>query len=487
MADRPRYLFVTGRLAEFALRRVLDRLTPEAGFDFEIAVLPITVAALMTTRWVTRHLQVPERIERVFLPGQCSGDLAPIRDKTGGIPVERGPIDLADLPRYFGKSGSPDPEYGTFQIEILAEINHAPRLTIEDLLAQARQFRAEGADVIDLGCDPDSRWDELRDAASALKEEGFRFSIDTFNPAEVADAVGAGAELVLSVDSSNRDRAAEWGVEVVVIPDRPGTLEGLDESIGFLERRGVRYRIDPIIEPIGFGFAASLGRYLSIRGRYPQAAMMMGVGNLTELTEVDSAGINMLLIGFCEELGIRSVLTTAVINWARSSVREIDLARRLAHHAVSRHTLPKHVEPRLVMLRDPVLAEFGTENIAELQRRIRDPNWRIFAESGTIHALNREHLLRDPDPFRLFEQMGVHDASHAFYLGYEMMKARTALTLSKTYRQDQSLDWGYLTVPEVSHRAGRRTGKSGGTGDVGETPERDIDRAPVVETGGDQA
>jgi len=53
----------------------------------------------------------------------------------------------------------------------------------------------------------------------------------------------------------------------------------------------------------------------------------------------------------------------------------------------------------------------------------------------------------------LFEQMGVADAAHAFYLGYEMMKAKTALTLSKTYRQDQAMEWGFLTEPEVSHLA----------------------------------
>ena len=93
-------------------------------------------------------------------------------------------------------------------------------------------------------------------------------------------------------------------------------------------------RIDPVLEPIGFGFAASLGRYLEVRRRYPDAEMMMGIGNLTELTDVDSAGVNVLLLGFCQELGIRSVLTTQVINWARTSVRECDLARRLMHHAV---------------------------------------------------------------------------------------------------------------------------------------------------------
>src|SRR5262249_25008100 len=291
-------------------------------------------------------------------------ELGPVLEKAAGVPVERGPVDLADLPRHFGHAHGPPGDYGAYQIEILSEINHVPTLSLEELIDQARSFGEQGADVIDLGCDPGSRWEGVKEAVSALRQEGFRVSIDSFDPSEVADAAGAGAELVLSVDSSNREPAAAWGVEVVAIPDRPGTLDGLDETVAFLERRGVPFRIDPIIEPIGFGFAASLGRYLEVRRRYPDAAIMMGVGNLTELTDVDSAGVNTLLVGFCEELKIRSVLTTAVINWARSSVREIDLARRLVHHAVSRRRLPKHVEPRLVALRDPEVAEFGAEDIA---------------------------------------------------------------------------------------------------------------------------
>ena len=119
-----------------------------------------------------------------------------------------------------------------------------------------------------------------------------------------------------------------------------------------LATAGVRLRIDPVLEPIGFGFAESLGRYLQVRERYPDAEMMMGIGNLTELTDADSAAINVVLLGFCEELAIRSVLTTQVINWARSSVRECDLARRLVHHSIANRVLPKHLEPRLVMLRD---------------------------------------------------------------------------------------------------------------------------------------
>ena len=44
------------------------------------------------------------------------------------------------------------------------------------------------------------------------------------------------------------------------------------------------------------------------------------------------------------------------------------------------------------------------------------------------------------------------DTSHAFYLGYELAKAMTALTLAKQYEQDEALTWGYLTVAEEHHR-----------------------------------
>ena len=451
-----RILFVTGRLAEFALRRVLDELAPRAGFSAEVAVLPITVAALMTPKWAARHLEVEDGIDRIILPGLCRGDLTPILEKARGTPVEHGPEDLRDLPRHFGEADDRLSGYGSYDIEILAEINLAPRLSRADLLAQAESFAAQGADVIDLGCEPGESWSGVGDAVRALKDRGLRVSIDSFEPAEVAQAAEAGAELVLSVNSGNRAAARDWGVEVVAIPDQPGSLEGLDSTIEYLDAAGVPFRIDPILEPIGFGFSASLGRYLEVRRRYPNAPMLMGVGNLTELTDVDSAGINTLLLGFCQERGIRSVLTTAVINWARSSARELDLARRLVYHAVSKRVLPKRVEPRLVMLRDPKTPRFGPEVLAELQARIRDPNWRIHAEDGAIHALNNAHLLSDADPFVLFDRMGVTDPSHAFYLGYEMAKAKTALTLNKAYRQDQALEWGFLTEPEVSHMDRKR-------------------------------
>jgi dihydropteroate synthase-like protein len=453
--SRPHLLFVTGKLAEPSLRRILEELSPRGNFDYSIAVLPITVIALATTPWIARHLTIPAGVDRVILPGLCQGDLGAVRSLIAD--VERGPADLRDLPDFFAATQSPQ-DYGGCDIEILAEINRAPRLSRQELVRQAQALQADGADIIDIGCDPGSMWMAVGDAVRELRDAGMRVSIDSFDPHEVEAAVAAGAELVLSVNGSNIEAARSWGCEAVVLPDELATLEGLDRSVEKLIAWGIPFRIDPVIEPIGLGFAASMGRYLEVRRRYPDAEMMMGVGNLTELTDADSAGINVLLLGFCEEVGIRSVLTTQVINWCRSCVRELDLARRLVFHACTRRVLPKHIEPDLLLLRDPRLRTHGDEVLRDLASRVTDRNFRLFAERGLLHVFNNQAFLQGADPFQLFAQLREQseiDPAHAFYLGYEMAKAVTALTLGKNYTQDQALRWGFLTVPEDTH-LGRR-------------------------------
>jgi dihydropteroate synthase len=450
----PHILFVTGKLAEPALCRLLADLAARAGFDFSVAVLPITAVSLATTPWIARHLTPPAKIDRVVLPGLCAGDLTLVAERAGA-PTERGPKDLRDLPDYFGTGSGPPANYGAHDIEILAEINHAPRLPLDEIVAQARALRAAGADLIDVGCDPGFTWAGVGDTVRALRAEGLRVSIDSFNPLEVEAAISAGAELVLSVNQTNLAAARSWGCEVVVLPDTPATLDGLDRTVETLTGWGVPFRIDPIIEPIGFGFAAALGRYLEVRRRYPEAALLMGIGNLTELTDVDSAGVNVTLLGFCQELGIRSVLTTAVINWCQSAVRELDLARRLVHYACKERVLPKHLEPNLVLLRDPKLRQHGEQFLRELAASVSDRNFRLFAERGLLHVLNGKMFLQGTDPFELFARMQEREAidpAHAFYLGYELAKAVTALTLGKNYEQDEALRWGFLTVPERTHR-----------------------------------
>ncbi|MEZ6073616.1 MAG: DUF6513 domain-containing protein [Pirellulales bacterium] len=455
--------FVTGRLAERAVRACVAQAAEALKFDYTIDVLGISVAALMTPTWIAARIAPAGGATRVMIPGYCRGELDAIAE-AAGIPVERGPKDIRELADFLGRSGPGVVALDAYSIEIIAEINHASGLSTRQLLAAADRLRREGADVIDVGCAPDEAWSGVGDAVRALRGDGHRVSIDSMAPRLIVPAAAAGAELVLSVNAENREAAPDWGCEVVAIPDSPEDVDSLAETVAFLDDRDVPYRVDPILNPIGFGFAASLTRYWEARMRWPAARMMMGIGNLTELTDVDSAGVNVLLLAFCEEIGIRSVLTTEVINWARTSVEECDVARRLVHHAISSGTLPKHLDPRLVMLRDTRLVRPSADEIAELAAEIKDRNYRIIVggdeaeRDAEIHVVNREGHQRGSDPFAIFAAVEAAaarplTASHAFYLGFELAKAATALTLGKTYRQDEALDWGMLTrdAGEGSH------------------------------------
>jgi len=442
-----RVLFVTGRLAEPGLRRTLAEMAP--AFAYDVAVMKITVAALMTTPWIARFLAVPAGTDLVLIPGLCEGDTAAIAERAG-VRVEKGPKDLRQIPEYFGRAAAAR-DYGAYRIEIVAEVNNAPRLAREALRREADHYRASGADVIDIGCTPGREFPGLADTVRELVDAGMRVSVDSLDAGEIRTAVVAGAELVLSVNRSNLDVARDFAgtpTRVVVIPDFGEGLETLEPSIAALESWGVSYLIDPVIEPIGFGFFASLERFAEVRRRYPAAQLFMGIGNITELTAADTTGVNALLIAICEELGVRAVLTTEVIPWARGVVREVDIARRLMHHAVTRQTLPKGVDDRLVTLKDPTVRGYPEAELRELQARVTDPNYRIFADRDVITVFNDEIFVRGTDIHEIFAQLGVEEATHAFYLGRELMKARLALTLGKNYRQEGALEWGYLTPPD---------------------------------------
>ena len=439
-----RVLFITGKLAEPGLRRVLADMAPP--FHYEVAALNITVAALMTTPWIASHLQSADGADLVMIPGLCEGDGALIGDKLG-VAVEKGPKDLREIPEHFGRAAAAH-DYGAWDIEILAEINNAPRLAREDVQRQADYFRTSGADVIDVGCTPGLAFPGLGDVVRELVAAGMRVSVDTFDPHEIREAVAAGAELVLSVNASNIEIARDLegtSARVVAIPDLGAPLDTLEPTLAELERRRVRYLIDPIIEPIGFGFMASLERYAEARRRYPDAEMLMGIGNITELTAADSTGINALLMAICQELKIRSVLTTEVSPWAQGAVRELDVARRLMHYAVTRRTIPKGVDDRLVTVKDPAVLAYSEEELRALQANLTDPNFRIFADRSAITVFNNRQFVRGTDIQAIFAELDVDDPSHAFYLGKELARASLAVTLGKTYRQEGALSWGYLT------------------------------------------
>jgi dihydropteroate synthase-like protein len=436
-------LFVTGRLAEPAVRAVLADLE----VPHQVAVMNITVAALMTTRWIARRLETPDGVDRIVIPGLCEGDVETIAEATG-LPVEKGPADILSLPEWYGREAV-RAELGPRDVRVFAEINQVPYMERDEVIARAEAFRAAGADVVDLGLALDRSWlDEGPATIAALRERGIPLSVDTLDPEHIRMADEAGVDYVLSLTAETIELAEGLRATPVLITDDPDDLAGLGRLAEHMERLGRPYMLDSILAPINSGFAASLARYVEVRRRHPEAEMFMGIGNLTELTEADSAGVTALLIGFCQEVGIRAVLTTEVIGWAHGAVREAVLAAQIMHLAQRQARPPKHLDASLITSKDEKVRAPAEEELREMQRQIRDPNYRIYADAEWIYAFNRDRFVRETNLYRIFEQLDVDDPGHAFYLGKELMKATIARELRKSYRQEGPLDWGHLSFPE---------------------------------------
>lgn len=447
-----KYLFVTGKLAAPALSETLARAA--LPFEYEIAVLKITVAALMTPDWIAKFLHVPPGVTRIMIPGSCEGDVQVLADKFG-VPAEKGPHDLKQLPRHFGRSVVRE-KYGAHDIKIFAEINNVPRLSREQIYNWAAYFRASGADVIDLGASPGQPWlDEGPTIIAALKARGYVLSMDTLDVQELQMADAAGVDYVLSLNSTNKHLAERLRATPILIPDTPDDLASLDATMAHLDKLGKAYLVDPILTPINFGFADSLARYHAVRQKYAGVEMFMGIGNLTELTEADTTGMTALLIGFCQELGIRNVLTTEVIPWARGVVRETAIARELMYFAQQQNSIPKHIDSRLLTVKDAEPLPYTEAELRALHAQVTDPNFRVFADAEWIYVFNNARFIKGTDPQEIFDALGVTEATHAFYLGKELMKASIARALGKNYTQEAPLDWGYLTVAEQQHGHGR--------------------------------
>ncbi|MEW8619464.1 MAG: DUF6513 domain-containing protein [Candidatus Thiodiazotropha endolucinida] len=192
-------LFLTGSLAEKQLHRVLREMASEA-FEWQVHNLGLKVAALMTADMIKRRLNEVGDAQRILVPGRCRGDLEELSHHFG-IPVERGPEELMDLPRFFGYEGKA-PDLDNYDVRIFAEIVDAPNLIIEEILQQAAAYAADGADVIDLGCLPDTPFPHLADSVRALKAAGYRVSVDSMQSEELLTGGEAGADFLLSLHES---------------------------------------------------------------------------------------------------------------------------------------------------------------------------------------------------------------------------------------------------------------------------------------------
>lgn len=433
-------LFLTGRLAEKSLQRTLDDMMPD--FHYTVYSLGLSVAALMTADMIRRRLKDTFGADRVLVPGRCQGDLERLSSELG-LPIQRGPEELHELPQFFGAEKK-KLDLSRYDINLFSEIVDAPQLEIDGILRHAQNYKREGADVIDLGTLPETPFPHLAEAIYALKAEGFQVSVDSLQIDDLVIGSRAGADFLLSLQEETLWITEESPTAVpILIPATPGDIRSLDRAIASMRKKDRRFIVDPILDPIHFGFTESIVRYHQTRERYPEAELMMGVGNITELTHADTVGMNTLLVGICSELHIKHVLTTQVSHHTRRTVREINAARRILYAARESGRLPKQISDQLIALHDRTPFLFSRSDVEELYEQIKDPSYRILVTSEGMHLFNRDGLYTSSDPFALFPNTGLDtDGRHAFYLGVQLGRAQIAWQLGKRYTQDQPLRWG---------------------------------------------
>ncbi len=441
-------LFLTGKLAEKQLHSILEKMQPD--FDYTVHQLGLKVAALMTTDMIVRRLKDTFGADRIVIPGRCRGDVD-VLSLAMGLPIERGPDELKDLPVYFGKEAH-HYDLGHYSVKIFAEIVDAPNISVEDVVKRAQYYRKNGADVIDIGCLPSTPFPHMEDIIQALKQEGFLVSIDSLESNDLLRGGKAGADYLLSLHESSLWIADQVSAIPVLIPEKHEDLASLSRAINIMQAKNRPFIVDPILDPLHFGFTKSIVRYHEVRKNYPDIEIMLGVGNITELTHADTAGMNTLLLGICSELNINHILATEVSKHACRAIKEADLARRIMYAAKQHETLPKHIDPGLMALHETSPFPYPLQEIKELAAQITDPSFRIQTSSEGLHIFNRDGFHSAIDPFDLYPKLQVeNEGGHAFYLGVELARAQIAWQLGKRFTQDQALTWGCAT--EVSEPA----------------------------------
>ena len=454
-----RILFLTGSLAEKQLRSILEKMQPD--FSYKVHQLGLKVAALMTADMIERKLKDTFGATKIIVPGRCRGDLDVLSEKLG-IPVQRGTDEVKDLPLFFGKKVQ-IANLDNYSVKIFAEITDAPNLNVSEILNRALYYRKNGADVIDLGCLPSTPFPHMEESIAALKQAGFLVSLDSLETDDLLRGGKAGADYLLSLHESTLWIADEVNATPIIIPETHEDLDSLNRAIKIMQAKNRPFIVDPILDPIHFGFTASIVRYHEVRQNHPDVEMMLGVGNITELTHADTAGMNTLLLGICSELNINHILATEVSRHASRAIKEADLARRIMFAAKEHDTLPKHINAGLMALHEPTAFPYSLAEIQELAAQIKDPSYRVQISSEGVHIFNRDGFHSAIDPFELFPKLGVEsDGGHAFYLGVELARAEIAQKLGKRFNQDQALDWG-CAVDSAESEVDLHTFKPAGT------------------------
>ncbi len=443
-------LFLTGKLAQKRLQTILHEMAPTE-FSYEVRNIGVSVAALMTAQMITRRLTDLNGVDKIIVPGLCRGDLS-LASEALGVECVRGTIDLKDLPAFFGRDCKPV-DLSQHNVEIFAEIVDAPMVSIDNILQRAEKYRRDGANVIDVGCLPDTPFPHLEATVKALHEAGFKVSIDSLDEDDLLLGGRAGADYLLSLNESTLWIADEVDSTPILIPETHGDMDSLYRAIEVFSQKGRPFYADAILDPIHFGFTESVIRYHELRQNCPEIKIMMGIGNLTELTEADTTGINAMLFGMISEMDLNAVLATEVSPHCRTAIREADMARRIMFAAKRDNSLPKGLDSSLLGMHARKPFPYNSDEINDFYQDVKDPSYRIQVSEEGIHVFNRDGINTSSNPFELFPKLEPlqDDAPHAFYMGVELAKAQIAWQLGKPYMQDEELNWGVCVDTKTEH------------------------------------
>lgn len=359
---------------------------------------------------------------------------------------------------------------GGARMKICAELVDATLMNAEEIERSIEYFLKSGADILDLGVHIGATPEEVRRTVKTAWScaPDVPLSIDTLDAELIRAGVESGVDMVISLNSENISAVgAEVGaqdVAAVVIPDSeaPKTNESLVANLKIAEEQGIKRIIaDPVLNPIGYGIATSLYHYYWFRLQDTCTPLFFGVGNVVELMDADSVGINATLAGIASELNAGILFTPECSDKSRGSVRELRVASEMMMLARARGSAPKDTGLDLLVLKEkrrkPIL-------------RIQD-NGLVVAEKNETWELDPKGCFRialcevegegerrrmicarhSPSGKRIIGASAqeimdtilrlnlVSLLEHVSYLSRELTKAELALQLNRSYEQDEAI------------------------------------------------
>jgi dihydropteroate synthase-like protein len=463
-----RVVLPTGTIAEKVVRRAA------AGFDADVVVTG-KVASFLTPEKLISIARGGD-YDAVITSGMCTASFASAEEALG-IPVYRGPRHAADIGMMLRLLGTmefsrtvPADEFlsrmredeardrlkemekeasgvfsvrgcrigGTSRMKVLAEIMDAHRLP--DIRATAERFLAAGADIIDLGFGFDATPEDVKRVFGALRSLPVPLAADTQDPALIRAALPA-ADIILSLQEENIPLAvAAAGAAAVVVPGDAS----LAENIRAAEAAGIsRIIADPLLQPAGSGLVSSLSSFEDVG--YP---LFFGAGNVTELIDADSVGVNALLAAMAHECHAAVLFTSEHSDKTQGSVREMRRAADMMALMGDR-PYPKDLGLSLFCIKEkrrrhePAIPREHSRDVLPVpEELVFDPrgNLRIGIEDGWIIAEHQGTAFRGKKWDEVFHAILSDDRvslmDHAAYLGKELYKAELALRFGRSFEQD---------------------------------------------------